>query len=281
MNHVGKCGAISELPTVFPCTDTPSVAKIDTPVSFQLWIENKQTDVLPHTVDSTRDENRATQVAPQGIEAGSSVSHIKQPLLVGGMSLRWSKRNDIRICIQSVLVLASWLSGVFSFWSHFDGSGLWNDKYPHTLKSRRILIVLRSSALFQTAIWAFSVFVWFCKLQKWRTVACKSPTLTTRWFLVFVITDFYRVAVELAAALIFYLCYVDSVALRPAGRKLLGWIVDLMADGVVGFVPLACLVLPCLISIAFIATFSSVWEEFGRVQLFNRRFSLHYIYGKE
>ena len=57
---------------------------------------------------------------------------------------RWTRINDVRIGVTAALVFGGCFSGITTKWSHFDGSGLWNDKYPHTTSSSSLLRILRS-----------------------------------------------------------------------------------------------------------------------------------------
>ena len=102
------------------------------------------------------------------------------------------------------------------------------------------------------------------------------PFTASKHFVMFLLSDVYRTITELTCIILFFGFYLDSVAKRPpSGRILVSWAVDLIADGIVGLVPLFSWFTPMLLSLAGFFTLPSVWEEFCKQQSFNKKFSLY------
>ena len=188
---------------------------------------------------------------------------------------KWTRYMDVRMCITIALILLSWFSGIFSWWGHFDGCGLWLISYPQNDGSSKLLNIMRVLFIGQLACAAAESYIWLFKMIKWRHGVCERMGEASRMFGIFVICDVHRVLCELASLILFYRFYVEAVAERPSDRVLLSWIVDLMAERVVGFVPLFAWLLPMVLSATGLLTVSCVWEEFCRQQSFNRRFSMY------
>lgn len=185
-----------------------------------------------------------------------------------------TRLTDIRVAYTVFIIVNSCLSGyIFKPWSHFDCYGLWNDKYPHTPKSNKVLFYLRILAIWQFMLSVLMGQSWFGKLRRWDHKVSLNEK-GSKWFLCFILTDFYRSICELCSLILFFGFYLDSVATRPSQRVLLSWIVDLTADGVVGMVPLFGWLLPMLFTIIGIIIIPFIWEEFCKQQNFNMKFSL-------
>jgi hypothetical protein len=200
---------------------------------------------------------------------------------------RWTHLNDGRLASTITLIAISWLSGLgWTRWSHFDGCNLWNDRYPHTERSRILLWMLRMLFMLQIIFLVVQSISWviFRRLHQFRTwrVLANSKTIKlwlqehrlNRWFVVAYLADVYRALMELSSLVLFLGLYVDSVAVMPPKRHLLSWLVDLFIEGVIGLVPLVSWLLPAMLTILATASMSSVWEEAVARQRSQRRFSL-------
>lgn len=191
------------------------------------------------------------------------------------MAQKWTRYMDLRMIVTMCLVGLCWLSGITWCWAHFDGCGLWNIAYPQNDGSRKILRVLRIFQILQTTCAFGGGWIWIWRMKKWRHGVCSQMSQASKCFGALMILDIHRMLIEICCLFIFYGFYVEAVAERPTGRVLLSWVVDLMAEGVVGVVPLFIWLIPFVLSFTGLFTLSSVWEEFCRQQTFNRRFSLY------
>lgn len=192
-------------------------------------------------------------------------------------SQKWTRFMDFRILATITLVLLAWPSGIATWWGHFDGCGLWSVRYPLTVSARRILRVLCALQILQTLSVISAGYIWMRRIKKWQHGVCSQMPHASRVFGLLMICDVNRALVELCSLFIFYGFYVNSVAEKPSGRVLLSWVVDLMAEGVLGVVPLVSWLLPLLFSVSGLFTLTSVWQEFCKQQTFNRRFSLYHF----
>jgi hypothetical protein len=205
----------------------------------------------------------------------------KSPNESSKISQRWTRINDARLTIIIVLVFSGSLSGISSKWSHFDGSGLWNVTYPYTPSSLNLIRILRILWVFEILSSISMATCWFFKLRQWRHEIAGVDKIQSmhftpsKYFVLFLLSDLYRTITELTCIILFFGFYLDSTAKRdPNNRTLISWAVDLMADGVVGLVPLFSWIIPLCLSFASFFTLPSVWEEFCKQQSFNKKFSL-------
>lgn len=233
------------------------------------------------------------------------VQRLKRPANAKRAAKRWTRINDIKAMTIAALMLAGCFSGVICLrWSMFDGCNLWNDKYPHTPRSKALLWLLRIATVLEYGMFYAHAFAWIVfrrathrspdaasdssggggiasdnskkrsYIQVWQRWLAEhgTPKWMNRWFVAATLLDLYRALLELLAWFAFHALYVPSVAVRPPNRHTLSWLVDLSVEGVIGLVPWFCWLLPPILSLAALATVSSVWEEASEAQRFHRSY---------